>query len=542
MAFSIYLAFPVLSGKQVLTAFSLNALLWMFLVFTGISLVVKESHRPCEDVQILQGVLGRRAVTGKASPYPLSLFACQGKITYYEHSLDAELIHTSSFRFSTYLFDSIHNLVWTPVLNPDTLQLETNGLSLESSFGTKTNIQITRDIVVSTLKEPANVFSRKGISTENGVHATTTCQKTQGQPNTPPRVIHAIKWIAATVGHEFSFSIPPETFHDQEDGNSTQLTLGMNPIDGSPTDLDSWLQFNARDRRMYGYPLDADFQYSPQEFLLFAIDSGGLKTEDKFVVEIFKPTIIPCHVYTVIAKDSYHSFLKNRKRIYLFLKKLSDYLLVESPGHVVLLHLKTGSAVFTWYNKSFCPKAEKCARDDIQDVLTKLGRPEEDVHPDFADAMLPEFKIEQIGEVGYGGMCLSATNPTNDSVAFNRTVTGFDGGNCWITNALMALLVAVCCTILAFLIIVYRQKYRKKTFQPECSPSCGHINFKMGTLTSRKSPLLEQDVLPSTRLPIPMSMVCQQRSFRPHRGLVISKLPSPPKYRLPPLYERKDPG
>uniref|UniRef100_A0A8C5WMX9 Peptidase S72 domain-containing protein n=1 Tax=Laticauda laticaudata TaxID=8630 RepID=A0A8C5WMX9_LATLA len=452
-----------------------------------------------------------------------------------------ELIHTSSFRFSTYQFHSICNLAWMPVLNPDTLQLETNGLSLESSFGTKTNIQITRDIVISTLKEPAVVFSRKGISTENGVHATTMCQKTQGQPNTPPRVIHAIKWIAATVGHEFSFSIPPETFHDQEDGNSTQLTLGMNLIDGSPTDLDSWLQFNARDKRMYGYLLDADFQYSPQ-FLLFAIDSGGLKTEDKFVVEIFKPTIIPCHVYTVIAKDSYHLFLKNRKSIYLFLKKLSNYLLAESPGHVVLLHLKTGSAVFTWYNKSFCPKAEKCARDDIQDVLIKLGRPEEDIHPDFAEAMLPEFKIEQIGEVGYGGMCLSTTKPTNDSVAFNRTVNGFDGGNCWITNALMALLVAVCCTILAFLIIVYCQKYRKKTFQSECSPSCGHIDFKMGTLTSRKSPILEQDVLPSTRLPIPMSMVCQQRSFRQHRGLVISKLPSPPKYRLPPLYERRDPG
>ncbi|ETE64890.1 Dystroglycan, partial [Ophiophagus hannah] len=411
-----------------------------------------------------------------------------------------ELIHTSSFHFSTYQCDSIHNLVRTPVLNHDTLQLETNSLSLESSFGTKMNVQITRNIV-STLKEPDIVFSRKG------------------QVNSGLLERH---------------KLTQETFHDQEDGNSTQLTLGMNPIDGSPTDLESWLQFNAKDKRMYGYPLDADFQYSPQEFLLFAIDSGGLKTEDKFVVEIFKATIIPCHVYMVITRDSYHSFLKNRKRIYFFLKKLSDYLLVESPGDVVLLHLKTGSAVFTWYNKSFCPKAEKCARDDIQDVLTKLGRPREDVHPGFAEAMLPEFKIEQIGEVGYSGMCLSTTKPTKDSVVFNRTATGFEGSNCWITNALTALLVAVCCTILVFLIIVHCQKYRKKTFQPECSPSCGHINFKMGMLTSRKSPLLEQDVPPSTRLPIPMPMVCQQRSFRPHRGLVISRLPSPPKYRLPP--------
>lgn len=291
---------------------------------------------------------------------------------------------------------------------------------------------------------------------------------------------------------------------------------------------------------MSGYPLDPDFQYSPQEFLLFAIDSGGLKTEDKFVVEIFKPTIIPCHVYTVIATNSYHSFLKNRSRIHFFLKKLSDYLLAESPGDVVLLHLKSGSAVFTWYNKSFCSKTEKCARDDIQEVCTKLRRPGEDVHPDFAEAMLPEFTIEQIGEVGYAGICLSTTKPTNESVVFNRTLTGFKGGSCWITNALLALLIVVCSTTLAFLIVVHCQKYHKKTFQPQCPPSCGHINFKMDTPTSRKSPLLEEDVPPSTRLPV--SMVSQQRSFRANQGLVISRLPPPPKYRLPPLYGRRDPG
>lgn len=292
---------------------------------------------------------------------------------------------------------------------------------------------------------------------------------------------------------------------------------------------------------MYGYPLVADFQYSPQEFILFATDSGGLKTEDKFVVQIFKPTIIPCHIYTVIVTNSYHSFLKNRTRIHVFFKKLSDYLLAESPADVVLFHLKTGSAVFTWYNKSLCPKTEKCARDDIQHVLTKLGRPGEDVHLDFAEAMLPEFKIEQIGEVGYAGICLSATKPTNESVVFNRTVTGFNGSNCWITNTLMAL-IAVCSTILVFLIVVHCQKYRKKTFQPPCSLSCGHIDFKMDTPTSRQSPPLEQDVPPLTRLPLPVSMVFQQRSFRPHRTLVISRLPSPPKYRLPPLYGRRDPG
>ncbi|XP_070611167.1 uncharacterized protein [Erythrolamprus reginae] len=449
------------------------------------------------------------------------------------------ITNASVVYFSTNQWESIHNLVRTPVFEPDALQLDIKDFNLESSLGTKMNVQMTRDIV-SKLKEVDLVSSCKGISTENGLRATTTYQKTQGQPNTPPRVIHAIKWIAATVGHELSFSIPPETFHDQEDGNSTQLTLGINLVNGSPTGLESWLQFNAGDQSMYGYPLDADFQYSPWGFVLFAIDSGGLKAEDKFLVEIFKPTIIPCHVYTVVATNSYDSFLKNRRRIHLFLKKLSDYLLAGTPGDVVLLRLNTGSAVFTWYNKSFCPKTEKCARGDIEDVLAKLGRCGKDVHPDFAEAMLPEFEIEQIGEVTYAGVCLSATKPTNETVVFNKTVTGFKGGNCGITHTLLALLFAICSTTLAFLVVVRCRKYRKKTFEPQCSLSGGYVDFKMDRPTSRKSPLPEQDVPPSTRLPV--SMASQQRSFRPHPGLVISQLPSPPKYRLPPLYGRRDPG
>ncbi|XP_039213415.1 uncharacterized protein LOC120314413 isoform X2 [Crotalus tigris] len=448
-----------------------------------------------------------------------------------------ELVNTSSFYFSTDQCDSVNNLDLTSVLDPEALQLDINDLSLKSLFGTKINVQITGDIV-SKLKESAIVFNNKGISTETGLH-TTMNHKIEGQPNTPPRVINAIKWIAATVGHRFSFSIPPETFQDHEDGNSTQLTLGMNPIDGPPTDLESWLQFNARDQNMHGYPLDADFQYSPQQFSLFAIDSGGLKAKDKFIIELFRPTAVPCHSYTVVTTNSYHSFLKNRRRMNFFLKKLSKYLFAESPGDMVLLHLKTGSAVFTWYNKLLCAKTDKCARDEIQDVLTKLGRPGEHVGPDFAEAMLPEFKIERIGKVTYAGICLPTTKPTHDSAAFNRTATAFKGGNCLITNTFSALLIAICSTTLAILIVVHYQKYHKKTFQPQGPPSCGYNDFKMDLRSSRKS-LVEREAPPSARLPLAVSMISQQPPFRPNQGLVISRLPSPPKYRLPPLYGRTD--
>lgn len=74
----------------------------------------------------------------------------------------------------------------------------------------------------------------------------------------------------------FFFPIPANTFYDKEDGNSTQLSLQILPADGSLSGSKSWLQFNTSQQAMHGYPLEMDFQYSPQEFVLCATDSGGL--------------------------------------------------------------------------------------------------------------------------------------------------------------------------------------------------------------------------------------------------------------------------
>ncbi|XP_066490052.1 dystroglycan 1-like [Tiliqua scincoides] len=420
-------------------------------------------------------------------------------------------------------------------------------LSLASSFGTKVNFQITRELTSEQMKESTILYNKETPS-RPGFYATSLYHGAQGQTNTSPRIVNAIKWLTATIGHKFSFSIPPDTFYDQEDGNTTQLTLGMNPADYSATGLESWLQFNSHYQTLYGYPLDHDFQYSPQEYLLFATDSGGLRASDTLTIELLRPTITPCHVYTIRTKNSYHSFLRNRERISLFFEKLSIYLNAGSPGNMTLLDLRPGSTVITWYNKSICTRTNNwCATDEIQRVQIKLVLPGGKVNPDFAEAMLPEYKIDQIEDIAYGGICLDIEKPLNESLPPNRTLSTFKDSRSWIRNILFALLISVSTTVMVILIITFHYcKYHKKVSGLQSASfharpfSC--VDFEMNVLKSRKPPILDQEAPQAAQPWLHMPPPSQPHRCRPKRTLTVSRLPPPPKYRLPPSYGMEESG
>ncbi|KAH0616448.1 hypothetical protein JD844_027551 [Phrynosoma platyrhinos] len=468
----------------------------------------------------------------------------------------------------------------TLVVHPETLQLHTSALCLESSFGTKRNVQMTRESLIKFVEE-STVLSNKEMPAQTGLYITTLYQRAQdtiismltserslqgtgaiqtplfpvsqimpiGQINNSPRIMNALKWITATIGYKFSFSVPPNTFYDQEDGNTTQLTLGIKPADGFPEGRKSWLQFNSSYQTMDGYPLDNDFQYSPQEFLLFATDSGGLRTSDTLIIEMLRPTTIPCHIYTVRTKNSYHSFLRNREKVNLFFEKLSNYLTDGSPGNMVLLHLKPGSTAITWYIKSFCTITTGCARDEIQDVLIKLGVPGRNLNPNFVEAMLPDYKVYQLEDVKYKGICSSTSKPLNDSLMSNRTLTTFTDDCSWIGNVFSILLISICTTVIVILVVtLHFCKYQKRTVAGSQSASVNgrpfftYIDLEMDTLRSRKSPVLEPEVPPSAQLWLSVPEPSQQHVCRANTTLVASCLPPPPKYRLPPSYVLEGPS
>ncbi|XP_048355194.1 uncharacterized protein LOC125434203 isoform X2 [Sphaerodactylus townsendi] len=476
---------------------------------------------------------------------------------------------TPKLHFSKNYFSSYASGIRISVASPDVSQLETSDLILTGLLETKAAFHISRKSISQKLKDSTVASLQAGLHTTSvfpgvqdtsfpSLHTGTSifsltpseesscCTETTqtpwlltsqviptGQTNTSPRVVSAINWITATIGHKFSFSVPSDTFYDQEDGGTPLLTLGMYPADGSPMGPENWLHFNSQFQTMHGYPLAYDFQYSPQGFLLFATDSEGLKTSEMFTIELHRPTSIPCHNFTIRTKNSYHSFLRDRGRVYLFFEKLSKYLSSGSPGNMTLLHLSPGSTLITWYDHSFCTRNNRCARDEIQGVLVKLRLPGGNVHPNFVEAMLPEYNIYQTEDVAYGGTCSS-----NESL---QTIVAFNNCYSWTRNIFFTLLISMCPAIMIILMIFWYCKYNTKIIGSQSRsfhgrPFLSYADLEMDVLKSQKAAVVEQEVPWPAELWLPVPTQSQQRFGRPNANLAASRLPPPPKYRLPPLY------
>ncbi|OXB56560.1 hypothetical protein ASZ78_015156 [Callipepla squamata] len=367
--------------------------------------------------------------------------------------------------------------------------------------------------------------------------------KTPGETNTSPKVVHSIQFITATIGYLFSLPVSASTFYDEEDGNSTQLSLQLIPADGSPVGSESWLQFNVSQQTMQGYPLDIDFQYSPQEFVLSATDSGGLTAWQSFTIELLKPTRVPCHLYTIRTKTSYYSFLRERKRISLFLEKLSLYLNSANPKDIVVTTLKPGSTLISWYNSSLCTSANRpfswCAKEEIQEALSKLRVPDGNVSPHFIQAMLPEYKIDVIFNISYGDNCFPTTKPFGGS--FNSTVPTLQDSN--IIEPPLALLSSLCVTVgLVLLTLVYCscKYYSKSKFMMfQSNSQLSHADVAMDALKPRKVPVHECGGSPSPPLQLPslLSLTSPEQHCRSVRLPHIIPPSQPPKYQLPPCYQ-----
>uniref|UniRef100_A0A8C5XAJ7 Dystroglycan 1 n=1 Tax=Malurus cyaneus samueli TaxID=2593467 RepID=A0A8C5XAJ7_9PASS len=361
-------------------------------------------------------------------------------------------------------------------------------------------------------------------------------------------VAHAIKFLTATIGCLFFFPIPATTFYDEEDGNSTQLSLQILPADGSPWGSESWLQFNMSQQTMNGYPLETDFQYSPQEFVLSATDSGGLTAWETFTIELLKPPQVPCHLYTVRTKNSYSSFLRERKRVGLFLEKLSLFLNSSSPQDIAVMALQPGSTVISWYNSSLCQSANRssswCRNHEIQQALEKLRAPAGAVSPHFVQAMLPEYKIDVAFSISYSEDCPASTKPFPGLSSSTGPILQAENDSP-MRRSSHVLLSSLCATAAVVLAIVVCWLCKCPRTIPGSQPvmfqtnsQLSHAHVELDALRPRKAPVHECRASPSPAVWNPSSAPLSSHEQCP-RPLPIPHIPppfQPPEYQLPPHY------
>ncbi|XP_067914932.1 dystroglycan 1-like [Heterodontus francisci] len=379
-----------------------------------------------------------------------------------------------------------------------------------------------------------------------------------GQDNKSPTVIKPIEFILATVGRKFHYSIPADTIFDQEDGNARNLTLTVASVDRSPSGRESWVRFNQSQNTLFGYPLETDYQYSPQEYVLTATDSGGLTVQQGFAIELQLSHYIPCHLYTIRTKNSYNSFLQKRGRVVYFLEKLAKYLNNSSSEDIVLFSIKPGSTIVSWYNNSLCSASkgivEECPISTIQKLLKLIRLPDGRAHPSFVETMLPDYRIQTVENVTYGGACL----PIMSTAGLNTTIIQTHSSYLLTTVWPAILIVLLLILLIALLVMIYCFcRYSEKilpseelSFQENRSTARSH-HFEMVALRPRKPPTIIPEAPPPSQLwakrpPSPshqlhrVHLTLSNRQHNTPSCIRVPNLPSePPKYQLPPLYERK---
>lgn len=112
----------------------------------------------------------------------------------------------------------------------------------------------------SSSSNPTLSYTSGGSTTSTAVSSTiaettttTTAVPDYVEPkieNSPPIIKLRLQKLAVTSGKSFKFTIPEDTFYDNEDMNN--LRLEITDKDGHELKTNSWLQFNSEAREIYG--------------------------------------------------------------------------------------------------------------------------------------------------------------------------------------------------------------------------------------------------------------------------------------------------
>lgn len=118
--------------------------------------------------------------------------------------------------------------------------------------------------------------------------------------------------------------------------------------------------------------------------------------------------------------------------IVLFFAKLTDCLNSSSIEQILSTTLRPGSTITCWYNRTLCvvnsSSLKRCPNRKIQEMMFKLRRSDGNVHPNFASAMSPEYKIGTTENITYSGICL-ILEPDNGVLIENSHLTSSNTEN-----------------------------------------------------------------------------------------------------------------
>ncbi|EAT34625.1 AAEL013147-PA [Aedes aegypti] len=212
-----------------------------------------------------------------------------------------------------------------------------------------------------------------------------------------PIIRNRIQKQAIIAGKVFSLTVPLDTFQDTEDGNNLRLELFDSH--GNPLKNNSWIQFNAETREIYGLPLEKDV--SKWHYILQATDSGDKSVNETVDISVqqHKSHRSVNHEISLALKLQ-RKFARNVDWQIEIIRGITKVLGDASVSNVVVREVRNSIqdpnlATFVYTNETL-PK-DRCPEEMLDELVAQLT---EKVLNDVLnpDIMVKSVQGQQIGQ------------------------------------------------------------------------------------------------------------------------------------------------
>ncbi|XP_070559172.1 LOW QUALITY PROTEIN: dystroglycan 1-like [Ptychodera flava] len=319
------------------------------------------------------------------------------------------------------------------------------------------------------------------------------------ESNKKPDLLNHIDRVVAYEGEMLNFRIPEDTFYDEEDGTTRNLMLQFESIEGKPTHMNSWVQFDPDTQTLFGLPMSE--QAGKHEYIIAAIDSGGMVTRDAFEIEVLPSMHKANHEFSITLTNELEEFETDINKKIDLINRIATLYGDPDSNAITVLYFKKGSTIFGWTNNSLpyepCPVAQF---GNLAKVVTSNG-PDGEPSQALKEALEPEYMVTKITLQPIGSCVdseMSTPEPDGPDLAGSQHSSSEE--DIWVITIVPAVVIAVVLLIGGLVAFVLYRTCRKGKLSDEDE----NTFIKKGIPIIFASELEETEKPPSSKTPLIM--------------------------------------
>lgn len=232
--------------------------------------------------------------------------------------------------------------------------------------------------------------------------------------NFKPVLRNHIDNITARAGELRVFHIPEDSFYDAEVNNMRDSKLSLWTMDSMSLPKDNWLQFDEKNREIYGLPMTRDVGVS--KYRLVCHDNENTEKNAVHTIEVVVEQAVkmPYNVeFSMTLSSSFEDFNRSPLQRRTFVEKLATVFGDKDTTSIVVSGYAPGSVIVVWHNKSL--PVDRCPEEEIEHLRKKLLKDTRELNEHVNHVMAPEFHaisalVTPIGVCEGGSTELHATD------------------------------------------------------------------------------------------------------------------------------------